>query len=490
VNEIKCPHCGEVFQVDESGFADIVRQVRDEQFKLDLEERQQQLAQKHEQDLALALAREQAKERDAETQAQATIAQLQERVEALAAERELYARDAVADIVRERDQLEARISQMEGDAKLSKAQFDVQLQRARAETDALVARLQQELEARDGAFETEKKLAVVEAVAEVQRQRDELAVQVQLKDVQREQVAQELQLQMNEQLKAKDAIIADKDLQIERYRDLKARLNTKMLGETLEQHCENEFNRLRATAFPHAYFEKDNDASEGTKGDYIFREADEDGNEIVSIMFEMKNEQEDSQRRHRNEDFFKKLDADRTKKDCEFAVLVSLLEPESELYNAGIVDVSYRYPKMYVIRPQFFIPIISVLRNAALNAQEAKRELSLVRQQNIDITRFEEQMEQFKSAFGKNYETASRKFNTAIEEIDKTIQHLQKVKENLTSSERQLRLANDKAEKLTIKRLTRGNPTMKAKFAELAERDAAQGQQAGGGASAETADDA
>ena len=406
MNEIKCPHCGKVFQVDESGFAAIVSQVRDEEFKRSLDQRQRQLEQGHQQALKLALAEEQNKSKDQLAQAQATI-----------------------------------------------------------------ARLQQQLEAKEGAFQAEKQLAVTTAIAQTQRERDELAAQVKLKDLEKNQATQELQLQMNEQLKAKDAIIADKDLQIEHYRDLKSRLNTKMLGETLEQHCENEFNRLRATAFPRAYFEKDNEVADGTKGDYVFREVAEDGTEVISIMFEMKNEQDDSHHRHRNEDFFKKLDADRTKKGCEYAVLVSMLEQESELYNAGIVDVSYRFPKMYVVRPQFFIPIISVLRNAALGAVEARRELALVRQQNIDVTHFEEKMEQFKAGFSKNYDIASRKFNSAIDEIDKAIKNLQKVRDNLTSSERQLRLANEKAEGLTIKRLTRGNPTMKAKFAELANRD-------------------
>ena len=253
---------------------------------------------------------------------------------------------------------------------------------------------------------------------------------------------------------------------IERLKDMKIRLSTKMVGESLEQHCETEFNRLRMTAFPHAYFEKDNDASEGTKGDFIFREADKDGNEIISIMFEMKNENDATATKHKNEDFFKKLDADRTKKGCEYAILVSLLEPESELYNAGIVDVGYRYPKMYVIRPQFFIPIITLLRNAALNSLKYKQELAIVRQQNIDVTKFEEKLGKFQDGFSKNFELASRKFQTAIDEIDTTIKHLQKVKDNLISSENNLRLANDKAQGLTIRKLTWGNPTMKAKFDE------------------------
>ncbi len=407
MTEIKCPHCGQVFQVDESGYAAILSQVRDRQFQQELQERQHQLEEKHGQALKLAVAEAQGALREELSQAQAKIAQLS-----------------------------------------------------------------QQLADSEESHEAHTQLAVATAVSDAERQRDELAAQVKLKDVEKSQAVQEVRLQMNEQLKAKDLVIADKDLQIEQYRDMRARLSTKMLGESLEQHCENEFNRIRSTAFPRAYFEKDNDIVEGTKGDYIFREDDESGMEMLSIMFEMKNEQDDSVKRHRNEDFLKKLDADRTKKGCEYAVLVTTVEPESELYNAGIVDLSYRYPKMYAVRPQFFIPIISLLRNAALTAQEARRELALMRQQNIDITDFEDQMEQFKTAFGKNYETASRKFDAAIDEIDKAIARLQKVKENLTSSERQLRLANDKAEKLTIKRLTRGNPTMKKKFAELAEAKA------------------
>ena len=263
-----------------------------------------------------------------------------------------------------------------------------------------------------------------------------------------------------------------KDEEIERLRDMKARLSTKMVGETLEQHCETQFNQLRATAFPHAYFEKDNDASDGTKGDFIFRERDDAGNEIVSIMFEMKNENDTTATKHKNEDFFKKLDSDRKKKGCEYAVLVTLLEPESELYNTGIVDVSYRYEKMYVIRPQFFIPMITLLRNAAMNALAYKQELELVRQQNIDVTEFEEKLLGFQEGFSRNYDLASRKFQTAIDEIDTTIKHLQKVKDNLISSENNLRLANDKAQGLTIRKLTRNNPTMKAAFAEAREERA------------------
>ncbi len=322
------------------------------------------------------------------------------------------------------------------------------------------------------AFETEKQLAVQEVRSTLERERDALAAQAALKDAEKRQCESALKEQLAIELKAKDDIIAYKEGEIERYKDMKARLSTKMVGESLEQHCEMEFNKLRATAFPRAYFEKDNDASEGRKGDFIFRECDEDGNEIVSIMFEMKNESDDSAYRHKNEEFFKKLDADRAKKGCEYAVLVTLLEPESELYNQGIVDVSYRYEKMYVIRPQFFIPMISILRNAAMDSIAYKAELAVVRNQNIDITNFEESMETFKAGFARNFDLASRRFQTAIDEIDKTIPHLQKTKEALMSSENNLRLANNKAQDLTIKRLTRKNPTMKAAFEALkAERE-------------------
>ena len=296
----------------------------------------------------------------------------------------------------------------------------------------------------------------------VERARDELEAQKTRAEAELARARAEAQAQLAEKLRAKDELIADREREIERIQDMRARLSTKMLGETLEQHCEIEFNRLRPTAFPRAYFEKDNEVVEGTKGDFVFRDFDEEGNEIVSIMFEMKNEADDSTHRKTNESHFKKLDADRRKKGCEYAVLVSLLEPDNELYAAGITDVSYRFEKMYVIRPQFFIPLITLLRNAALSSMEARRELALVRQQNIDVTNFEDQLADFKDKFGRNYRLASERFAKAIDEIDKSIDHLQKIKEHLLGSERNLRLANDKAEDLTVKKLTRKNPTMKA----------------------------
>lgn len=522
MNEIKCPHCGKVFKVDESGFADIVKQVRDSEFQQELAKREELLRTEKEQALALAASQAQGKLQESlaakdasmqQTVAQrdATISELKAQIEALAREKELYAQNEVAKVLqeqkdalvqvqrerdalqtqieREREALQAQLKQQKDSAALEQEKLASSLQNAVAEKNVRITELEQQLTNQKTTFAAEKELAVTQAKVEVERQRDalkaqldrerdnfsaqieqertSLQAQVALKEAEKNQRENELKAQMADKLRAKDELIAYKDQEIERYRDMKARLSTKMLGETLEQHCETEFNRLRATAFRNAYFEKDNDASSGSKGDYIFRETDEEGNELVSIMFEMKNEQDDSTHRHKNEDFFKKLDSDRRKKNCEYAVLVSLLEPESELYNAGIVDVSYRFEKMYVIRPQFFIPLISILRNTSQSALQYKAELALVKKQNIDITNFENEMEDFKQKFGRNYRLASEKFKKAIDEIDKTIDHLLKTKEALLGSENNLRLANDKAEALTIKKLTRNNPTMKAKFDEL-----------------------
>lgn len=444
MNEIKCPHCGEMFTIDEAGFAAILMQVRDAEFDKEVRRHEQLLTSEKQQAVQLAVAEALAKAQGDAAQKEARIAELEARLQAEQRERENQQR-------------------------LAHAERERALADAVATKDARIAELEQRVEAQGRAFEAEKKLAVEQARSALERERDALAAQVALKDAEKSQATSALKEQLAIELKAKDDIIAYKEGEIERYKDMKARLSTKMVGESLEQHCETEFNKIRAAAFPRAYFEKDNDASEGSKGDFIFRECDEEGNEIVSIMFEMKNESDDSSHRHKNEDFFKKLDADRRKKGCEYAVLVTLLEPESELYNQGIVDVSYRFEKMYAIRPQFFLPMISILRNAALNSMAYKAELAVVRNQNIDITNFEEQMETFKSGFARNYDLASRKFQTAIDEIDKTILHLQKTKDALVSSENNLRLANNKAQDLTIKRLTRNNPTMKAAFEALAE---------------------
>jgi hypothetical protein len=389
--EVLCPHCGKAFKIDDAGYAEIIKQVRDREFEAALHER-------------LELA--------------------------------------------EKDKKAA--------LQLAEAKITGALERDAMKKEAEIERLKSELKSTDLA----KQLAVKEAVSALERERDGLEREMKVQIAENQLIQSSLEEKFKSELKSKDE-------QIDYYRDLKAKLSTKMVGETLEQHCDTEFNRIRATAFPRAFFEKDNDARSGSKGDFIFREADETGTEFMSIMFEMKNESDTTATKKKNEDFFKELDKDRTEKGCEYAVLVSLLEPDSELYNGGIVDVSHRYPKMYVVRPQFFLPIITVLRNAALNSVTYKAELARVREQNIDVSSFESELETFKAAFGKNYELASRRFATAIDEIDKTIDHLNKVREGLLGADRNLRLANDKAQDVTVKRLTKGNPTMAAKFTEL-----------------------
>jgi hypothetical protein len=361
------------------------------------------------------------------------------------------------------NRLELAAREKESAVQLAVAQLKNTIQEDLAKKDAELNALKAKMET----VELEKKLSVTEAVQKIEKQRDELANELKSKEFEKKLEENSLIEKFNNELKTKEEIIRLKDDEIARVRDLKQKLSTKMIGETLEQHCEMEFNKLRATAFQRAYFEKDNDARSGSKGDFIYRETDEQGNEIISIMFEMKNENDETTNKKRNEDFFKELDKDRSEKKCEYAVLVSLLEADSELYNFGIVDVSHKYSKMYVIRPQFFIPIITLLRNAAMNSLHYKAELALVKSQNIDITNFEDNINTFKEGFAKNYELASRKFKTAIDEIDKTIDHLQKTKEALLSSENNLRLANNKADELSIKKLTKGNPTMIAKFEEL-----------------------
>ena len=404
--ELKCPKCGTTFKVDDTSYADILNQVRNHEFEAELEKRLEQSL------------------RSEKQSHQAEIAEL-------------------------------------------KAKFE----QASTELKAKLAQNKTEFEAKLAQSKTEQELAVARATAPIERERDSLknslvAAQNEAK-LNLETANSRAKLSEAALITKYESALKLKEEENERLKDLKSKLSTKMVGETLEQHCQTEFNRIRTAAFPHAYFEKDNDARTGSKGDYLFRELDEAGNEIVSIMFEMKNENETTATKHKNEDFFKELDKDRREKNCEYAILVSLLESDSELYNTGIVDVSYRYEKMYVIRPQFFIPIITLLRNAALSSLQYKQELAVVRSQNIDITHFEENMEKFKVGFARNYDLASRKFKTAIDEIDKTINSLQKTKDALLSSENNLRLANNKAEELTIKRLTRGNPTMAQKFADL-----------------------
>lgn len=493
-NEIKCPHCGTVFQVDESGFADIVKQVRDGEFNREIARREKLFAEQREQAVALASEKARGEARTAVAERDATIAKLSQSLDSLKRENDAAARAVAAEqaaklseatagkdaeIAELKTKLARLADERDASARVTEAEHKRALADATASRDAKIAELTQKLEAQKASFATEKELAVTQARTTVERERDDLAAQVKLTAAEGEQRVSALREEMSTKLRAKDELIAYKEEEIARYKDMKARLSTKMVGESLEQHCETEFNKMRAAAFPKAYFEKDNDVVGGTKGDFVFRECDDDGNEIVSIMFEMKNESDDSTHKHKNEDFLKKLDSDRRKKGCEYAVLVTMLEPESELYNEGIVDMSYRYEKMYVVRPQFFIPIISILRNASLSALSYKAELAEVRNQNIDITHFEEQMEDFKAKFGRNYDIASRKFQTAIDEIDKTITHLQKTKDALLSSENNLRLANNKAQDLTIKRLTRKNPTMQQMFAELEEAKAVRGEDAG-----------
>jgi len=409
MNEIICPKCKTAFKVDEAGFADILKQVRDHQFEEELEKR-------------LKLA-------DNEKESAVKLA-------------EANLKGLLQDDLNKKDK---------------------DLAEMLAGKEAEIAQIKAKL---DNAYLKEK-LSVTEAVQKIEKERDALVNDIKTKELEKQNLESSLKQQFAAEIKTLDGIIKMKDEEIDLRKDLKLKLSTKMIGETLEQHCETEFNKLRATAFQNAYFEKDNNSSSGSKGDFIYKEHDIHGNEIISIMFEMKNESDATATKKRNDEFFKELDKDRNEKKCEFAVLVSTLESDNELYNTGIVDVSHKFPKMYVVRPQFFIPIITLLRNASMNSMQYKAELSLIKNQNIDITNFEENINAFKLGFAKNYDLASRQFKTAIDEIDKTMDHLQKTKEALLASVNNLRLANNKAEELTIKKLTNGNPTMKAKFDEL-----------------------
>jgi hypothetical protein len=460
MHEIICPHCKKAFKIDEAGYANILKQVRDSEFEQQLHERLELAEQDKRYAVELAKSQLASELQKTATAKDAEIQELKAKLDAGEVIQKLAVTEALSAMERERDNLANDLEQMKHDkqaaSKLAAAQLENELQKAAAAKDAEIQNLKAKLEA----IAIAQRLAITEAVSTVEKERDELKSNL---------ARAELEKRLGEKsLKEKyETQIKDRDDAIERLRDMKARLSTKMVGETLEQHCETEFNRIRATAFPRAYFEKDNDARNGSKGDYIFRDTDNVGTEIVSIMFEMKNESDRTATKNKNEDFLKELDKDRTEKGCEYAVLVSLLEPDSELYNTGIVDVFHRYPKMYVVRPQFFLPIITLLRNAAMHSLKYKSELALVKAQNIDITNFESELEAFKTGFARNYDIASRRFQTAIEEIDKSIDHLQKTREALLGTDRNLRLANDKAQDVTIKKLTRGNPTMAAKFAEL-----------------------
>ena len=417
MNEIICPNCNKAFKVDEAGFADIVKQVRDQQFKEELQSR-------------LILAD---KEKVSAVQiAEANIRiSLQEKIS-----------NKENELIELKTQSELAISDIQ-----SKKEFEITQLKARIEN-----------------IEVEKKLAVNEAVQKVEKERDSLANDVKTKELEKQNIINALKQQYSTELQNKDAIIKYKDDEIARVKDLKMKLSTKMIGETLEQHCEIEFNKLRPTGFQKAYFEKDNNSSSGSKGDYIYKETDDFGNEIISIMFEMKNEGDETATKKKNEDFLKELDKDRLEKNCEYAILVTLLEADNELYNTGIVDVQHKYEKMYVVRPQFFIPIISILRNSAMNSLKYKAELNTIKNQDIDISNFEDKLNSFKDNISKNVISASNHYQKAIEEIDKSIARMQTVKEELTSSEKQLLLAIKKSEELTIKKLTHNNQTMKTKF--------------------------
>ena len=460
MHEIICPHCSKAFKIDETGYADILKQVRDSEFDQQLHDRLALAEKEKINAVELAQSKLANELQQASAIKDAAIADLKGQLQSAEVSRELAVAQALNALEKERDALANDLMQAQKDRQaaeaLAKAELTNELQKTAAAKQAEIQSLKAQLDAK----ETSQKLAVNEAVQQVEKERDALKNDLDRAEIEKQLAANALKDKYETQIK-------DRDEAIERLRDLKARLSTKMVGETLEQHCETDFNRIRATAFPKAYFEKDNDAKGGSKGDYIFRDLDDAGTEIVSIMFEMKNENDATATKKKNEEFLKELDKDRLDKGCEYAVLVSLLEPDSELYNTGIIDVSHRYPKMYVVRPQFFIPIITLLRNAAMNSLKYKTELALVKSQNIDITNFESNLETFKTAFARNYDLASNHFKNAIDEIDKSISHLQKTRSALLSSENNLRLANEKSQDVTIKKLTRGNPTMAAKFSEI-----------------------
>jgi len=460
MHEIICPHCKKAFKIDETGYADILKQVRDNDFEQQLHDRLE-LAE-NDKNNAVELAKSEVGSEMQKTTAakDIEIQELKAKLDAGEMAQKLAVTEALSAVEKERDMLTNELEKAKQDSQAASQLADAKLSNDVNETAAKKDAEIQDLKAKLNANEVARKLAVTEAVSAVEKERDELKNGLKQAELEKELSEKSLKDKYETQIK-------DRDHEIERIRDMKARLSTKMVGETLEQHCETEFNRIRSTAFPRAYFEKDNDASTGSKGDYIFRDLDESGTEIVSIMFEMKNENDTTTTKKKNEDFLKELDKDRIEKGCEYAILVSLLESDSELYNSGIVDVFHRYPKMYVIRPQFFLPIITLLRNAAMKTLEYKSELALVKAQNVDVTNFEDDLDKFKTAFAKNYDLATRKFHTAIDEIDKSIDHLQKTKDALLGTDRNLRLASNKAQDVTIKKLTRRNPTMVAIFEEL-----------------------
>ncbi|HEX4401007.1 MAG TPA: DUF2130 domain-containing protein [Galbitalea sp.] len=460
MHEVTCPHCGEKFTIDEAGYADIAKQVRDSEFELALHQRLELAEQDKRNAVELAESKIANEAQRTSATKDAEIQELKAKLDAGVTAQKLAITEALGRVEKERDALAIELKQAKQDKDaaiaLADATLTIELQKAVTSKDAEL----QDLKAKLGAVAIEQKLAITEAVGKVEKERDEFKNGLDRVELEKQLAETNLKDKYEIQIK-------DRDEQIERLRDLKAKLSTKMVGETLEQHCEVQFNQFRAAAFPTAYFEKDNDARSGSKGDYIFRDSDADGVEAVSIMFEMKNENDTTASKHKNEDFLKELDKDRTEKGCDYAVLVSLLEPDSELFNGGIVDMSHKFSRMYVVRPQFFIPIITLLRNANQNVMQYKTELALVKAQNVDVTNFETELQAFQTGFARNFDLATRQLETAVDEIDKSIARLQKVKEGLLGSARNLRLANDKAQDVTIKKLTRGNPTMTDKFAEL-----------------------
>ena len=464
MNEINCPNCNTVFKVDEAGYADILKQVRDSEFESQLRERLGFAEKEKIKELELAKSEAQNLIQQAKRDKDIKIQELEAKLDAGELNQKLAITQASSALEKERDHLVNELAKAKRDQQtqfqLVQVRLESQLQEVVSKKDAEL----QNLHAKLNANKLEQEIAISTALSAVEKERDTLKNNLEQVKLKQELSEKSLKEQHEIQLQ-------DRDEAIERLKDLKAKLSTKMVGETLEQHCETEFNRIRATAFPNAYFEKDNDIKTGSKGDYIFRDSDQDGTEIVSIMFEMKNENDTTASKKKNEDFLKELDKDRREKGCEYAVLVSLLEPDSDLYNTGIVDVFHRYPKMYIIRPQFFLQLIALLRNASMKSLEYKTELALVKAQHIDITNFEEQLDSFKNGFSKNYDLASRQFELAVNEIDKSMTHLQKTKDALLKSSNNLRLANNKAQDVTIKKLTRGNPTMAEKFHVLNVKD-------------------
>lgn len=463
MKEIKCPHCGQLFTIDESNYDSIVKQIRDHEFYDELKKRETEYNEKLELQKELVT-------KDLMGKAAVKLNEQKAEIESLKNQLKLVEKEHENELNLKTSSLKEEINTLNAtkQSEINKitASKDIEISELKSKANATVLDLKSKIEVLNQQVkngDTEKELAVNKAISELKE----------TKDLEINKAKNELEIYKSEMANKFDSMkdsyeqqLSAKQELVDYYKDFKTKMSTKMIGESLEQHCANEFNKNRMGMFRNAYFEKDNEVVEGSKGDFVFRDFDEDGVEIISIMFEMKNEADTTSTKHKNEDFFDKLDKDRNRKKCEYAVLVSLLESDSELYNEGIVDVSYRYPKMYVIRPQFFIPLITLLRNAALNATEYKKQLLIEKNNNLDIAHFEENMENFKVAFGKNFETASKKFSTAIDEIDKTIDHLKKVKENLLSSDRQLRLANDKAQDLTIKKLTKNAPSLAEKFKE------------------------